>query len=458
MQLFDSLFRTLPVADLFSDRARVQGMLDFEAALARAEAKCGIIPAPAAETIAAHCVAEKISFAELRDAAALSGNLAIPLVKQLIAQVHAHNPEAARFVHWGATSQDAIDTGLALQLRDLAPLMRHDLAQLTEALGRLADLHRRTPVVGRTWLQQAIPTSLGFQFAGWLDALNHHRRFLLDSLREVNVLQFGGAVGTLAALDGKGLQVARTLAELLRLDLPAISWHTHRGRLARLASAMGLLTGTLGKCARDLSLMMQTEIAEASEPVVSGRGGSSTMPHKHNPVACAAVLAAAIRVPPLVSAMLSSMVQEHERGLGSWQAEWEVLPELVALSAGALQHFAQTVSGLRLDVARMRANLEATHGLIFAEAVAMILAPSIGRSPAHQLLEAAARKSASEGKHLQEVLAADPSVTAHIPLAKLKELFDPSRYLGNAGEFIDRVLEAHRALAKLDFNAAEASR
>jgi 3-carboxy-cis,cis-muconate cycloisomerase len=293
-------------------------------------------------------------------------------------------------------------------------------------------------------MQHALPTTFGAKVAGWLDAVTrHHERLVEVRLRAFN-FQFGGAVGTLAALRGKGLEVARALARELHLGIPTMPWHTERDRIAEVATTLGLLVGTLGKIARDISLHMQTEIAEIFEPAGEGRGGSSTMPHKRNPVSAAVVLSAATRVPGLVSTMLSAMVQEDERGLGNWHAEWETLPEIFRLTAGALHQMATIVPDLEIDVARMRRNLDATQGLIFAEAVAIAMGRQIGKSSAYELLEVASRQVRESGKHLREVLAQNPVVTEHLTSADLDRLFAPENYLGIAEELVDRVIEASR--------------
>jgi 3-carboxy-cis,cis-muconate cycloisomerase len=440
--LVNPLFRWDALEELFSDRARLQAMLDFEAALARAEATTGVIPAAVAPAIAAKCAAELFDGAAIARSAARAGNLAIPLVKALITLVADADAEAGRYVHWGATSQDAIDTGLVLQLRRAVPLIESELARLADALAALAEEHRGTVVAGRTWMQQAVPTSLGVKVAGWLDAVNRHRTRFAEVRERALVLQFGGAVGTLAALGNRGMHVAAALARELELPPPDLPWHSHRDRLAEVATTVGLCTGTLGKIARDISLHMQTEIAEIAEPTAEDRGGSSTMPHKRNPLASAVALAAATRIPGLVGSMLSGMVQEEERGLGGWHAEWETVPELMGLFGGALHHLTEAVTALEIDALRMSANLEATQGLIFAEAVQMALAVKVGRVEAQRLVEAACQRGRSERKHLRDVLAADPAAAKHLPPAELARLFDPRQYLGAASEMIDRVLAA----------------
>lgn len=445
MELLGPLFRHEEVEKVFSDRACLQGMLDFEAGLARAEARAGVIPSSAAGAITFACKAELFDVAAVSQNARLAGNVAIPLVKALTAVVAQSDNQAARYVHWGATSQDVIDTGCVLQLRQALKPMAVDLSRLTDGLVELATKHRSTIVAGRTWMQQALPTTFGLRVAGWLDAVNRHRGRLRETEQRVGVLQFGGAVGTLAALGSRGQMVAKILSEELQLGLPDTPWHSHRDRLVEVATTLGLLMGTLGKIARDISLHAQTEVGEVFEPSGEGRGGSSTMPHKRNPVTAAVVLSAAMRVPGLVSTMLSAMVQEEERGLGGWHAEWETLPEIVRLAAGALHQMAETVPHLEIDAARMRQNLEITQGLIYAEAVSMALSEKAGRSAAHQLVEAACEQAQKEKRHLLQVLVEDAQVGTYLSSAEIEEFFDPRKYLGAAEAFVDRVVEKSRS-------------
>jgi 3-carboxy-cis,cis-muconate cycloisomerase len=443
--LLGRLFGTAETEAAFSDQARLQGMLDFEAALARAQARLGIVPATAVPSIEAKARAELFDLEQLALATAMAGNPAIPMVKRLTALVAGADPEAARFVHWGATSQDAMDTGLVLQLRSFLGPLEADLARLAAALAQRAEIHRRTPMVGRTWLQHALPITFGLKAAGWLDAVERHRQRLVELEPRLLVVQLGGAAGTLASLGERGVEAMQALGAELGLAVPPLPWHGARDRVAELATFLGLLTGTLGKIARDVSLLMQTDVGEAFEPAGEGRGGSSTMPHKRNPVACAAVLSAAVRAPSLVATMLAGMVQEHERGLGGWHAEWETLPELAVLTAGALRWTAETVEGLEVDPARMRANLDVTRGLIMAEAVQMALGAKIGRQAAHKLLERASKRALAEGRHLKEALAAEPEVTAQLTPADLDRLLDPLHYTGVANPHIDGALAAGSA-------------
>jgi 3-carboxy-cis,cis-muconate cycloisomerase len=440
-QWFDPLFRADAMRRVFSDRGRLQGILDFEAALARVQARLGVIPAAAA-AIADHCRAELFDIAALSQATALAGNPAIPIINELTRLVAAADPAAAHYVHWGATSQDAMDTGLALQLRQGLDWIEADARQLGTALSRLAAEHKETPIAGRTWLQHAAPTTFGLKVAGWLCAVARH----LERLRAVRpralVLQFGGAVGTLAALGDHAERTGSLLAEELRLRPAEVPCHAHRDRLAEVAGALGLLVGSLGKMARDIALMTQSEVAEVAEPSAPGRGGSSSMPQKRNPVGCAAVLAAATRMPALVSVLLSAMTQEHERGLGGLQAEWETLPEVLLLTSGALSQMRQVMVGLRVDSQRMRANLDATRGLIYAEAVSTALARVIGHAAAHQLVERACRDARAQSRHLQEVVSGDAEFTEHLSAAELKSLFDPQQHVRAAARLVDRALAA----------------
>ena len=434
---------TQPMNDIWSPRATLQSMLDVEAALARASAAHRVIPQAAVAAIEAACHADQLDAEALARDAALGGNLAIPLVKQLTARVKEADAEASKYVHWGATSQDIIDTATVLQLRETFDLLTHPLQSTCTALAALARKHRATPMIGRTWLQQALPITLGLKFAQWLDALRrHHER--LEALRtRVLVLQFGGAAGTLASLRDAAPAVTQALGAELNLTVPAVPWHTQRDRMAETAAWFGMLIGTLGKIARDISLQMQTELGELAEPAAAGKGGSSTMPHKRNPVGCAAVLTAATRAPGLVATVLSGMVQEHERALGGWQAEWDALPDLARLAGGALAHIEQIVSGLDVNVERLAANLEVTHGLILGESVMLALGDSIGRLDAHHLVERASKAAVQSGQTLFDVLAADSAVTQHLSVEQLRHLLDPAQYVGQAHAYVDAVLALH---------------
>jgi len=422
------------------DQETLQHMLDFEAALARAEAATGVIPASAAEPIAKACKADGFDLADLAEAATHSGNLAIPLVKALTAKVAQSDAEAARYVHWGATSQDVIDTAAMLSLRAGIDALLGDLDRAVTGFAGLARQHRSTAMVARTWLQHALPMPFGLKLAEYAAALHRAKRRLQRMRQDTLALQFGGAAGTLAALGDNGLVVAEQLARNLELPLPEAPWHTHRDRIAEAASVLAILSGTCGKIARDVSLMMQTDVAEAFEPAGEGRGGSSTMPHKRNPVAAATALAAATMAPNLAATILAAQVQDHERSAGPWHAEWPTLPTLLLVTSGALAAIVDIAEGLEVDVARMRANLDTTGGLIMAEAVTMALAEKLGKSDAHHLVEAASKKAVAGKKHLRDILADDSQVTALLGGDGLARLFEPMAYQGASQALIDRLL------------------
>ncbi|WP_184449901.1 3-carboxy-cis,cis-muconate cycloisomerase [Xanthomonas sp. 3498] len=446
MSVSESLLRPLfgdPIVDAaFDDRARLQAMLDMEAALARAQARCGVIPASAVAPIAAACDAARYDLPALAAATALAGNPAIPLVKALTAQVAAADEDAARWVHWGATSQDIIDSGAVLQLRTALDRVEAQLDALCAALAALAQRERDTGLPGRTLLQQAVPVTFGLKAAGWLDALQRSRRRLQALREDALVLQFGGAAGTLAALQSQGLAVAEALAAELRLPLPALPWHAARDRIGEIGAAFALLAGSLGKIGRDVALLMQSEVAEAFEPAAAGKGGSSAMPHKRNPVGCVVAIAAATRAPGLLATLFAALPQEHERAVGGWHAEWETLPELVRLSAGSLAQVRVLVEGLELDRARMAAHLDSHGGLLYAEAVAVTLAAHLGKAAAHALVESAVRRALATQQHLRAMLAEEPQVSAVLTPADLDALFASDSWRGMATVWIERVLAA----------------
>jgi 3-carboxy-cis,cis-muconate cycloisomerase len=445
-QLFDAYFTARDMREVFCDQGRVQAMLDFEAALARAEARVGLIPVSAVAPIEAACSAGHYDFAALGEAIATAGNSAIPLVKALGKQIAAHNAEAERYVHLGATSQDVMDSGLVLQLRRALELIENDLAQLGQILATQAQRYAATPLAGRTWLQHATPVTLGMKIAGWLGAVTRSRQRLLELKPRLLVLQFGGASGTLAALGEQAMPIAQALSEELQLTLPDQPWHTQRDRVVEFGAVLGLIAGSLGKMGRDISLLMQTEAGEVFEPSAPGKGGSSTMPHKRNPVGAAVLIGAATRVPGLLSTLFSAMPQEHERSLGLWHAEWETLPEICCLVSGSLQQALLIAQGLEVDAARMTRNLDLTQGLVLAEAVSIVLAQRVGRDTAHHLLEQCCKRAVVEQRHLRAVLGDEPQVTAELTAAELDHLLDPAHYLGQAKTWVERAVAEHSAL------------
>jgi len=434
------LYSSAAMREIVDDGARLQRMLDVEAALARAEAELGVIPAKAADPIAQACRADRYDRNALAQASVSGGNLAIPLVKALTAEVAKIDKEAAGSVHWGATSQDVIDTALVLELRNGIDALLADLDGAIRNFAARAREHRNTPAVARTWLQHALPMPFGLKLAGYAATLSRSRERLKQLRGEALVLQFGGAAGTLASLGEQGLAVMQKLGGLLDLPVPDAPWHGHRDRLGEVAAALGILAVSCGKIARDISLLMQTEVGEAFEPAGAGRGGSSTMPHKRNPVAAAAALSCAAMAPNLVATILSGHVQEHERALGGWQAEWPAFPSLLLVTSGALASIADIAQGLEVDAARMRANLDITQGLIMAEAVSFALAKKLGKSSAHKVIEEASRKAVKERRHLRDILKEDAQVAAILTHSDLDRLFEPMAYQGAAQSFIDRLI------------------
>jgi len=432
-RLIESLATTPTLAALFSDESVLQAMLEFEAALARAESRTGVIPKDAADAITAAARPCNFDIPSLADAAFRAGTPAIPLVKMLTEQVRKTDVDAARFVHWGATSQDVADSAMSLLLKRAEPLLIGDLSRLDKALEKLSDSHKDTVMLGRTLLQPAPPVTFGLKAAGWLASVRRGRRRLRNAFRTAAVLQFGGASGTLASLGERGPAVAEALRDELGFgESAAAPWHTQRDELATLICACGVLTGSLGKMARDVSLLMQNEVEEAFEPGGDGRGGSSTMPNKRNPTACVLTLAAAHRVPGLVASFLSAMPQEHERGVGGWQAEWPIVAAVVQSTGVAIASMAEAAQGLSVDAKKMRLNIENTNEAIFAERAMMMLAAKLGRDAAHKILNAAVKKSAEERTSLSAVLAGIPEVTMHLGPAELEHLGTPEQYLGSA--------------------------
>jgi len=449
-RLVESLATTDALADLFSDSSLLQAMLDFEVALARAEARKGIIPKSAAAAIRAVAQAKNFDAVKLARETLRAGTPGIPVAKALTAKVRASSADASRYVHWGATSEDVADTGLILVLKRAQAIFAADLARLEKALQRLSEQNSDAVMLGRTLLQPAPPVTFGLKAAGWLAAIRRSRARLDSAFGEVLVLQFGGASGTLAALGDKGLDVARVIADELGLALPDAPWHPNRDRLAALIVACGVLTGCLGKMARDISLLMQGEVEEVSEPGGDGRGGSSTMPQKRNPIASALTLAAAHRVPGLISAFLSAMVQEHERAVGGWQSEWATVAEVIQSTGLAIASMAESAEGLTVDKVRMRENIEATRGAIFAERAILLLRAKLGRDAADEILKEALQRSEHEKRDLSQMLAEIPEAVHALGKNTIRDLQNPEDYLGVAERLRNRLLASagNRAIRK----------
>jgi 3-carboxy-cis,cis-muconate cycloisomerase len=439
--LFAGVFARGRTAAEVDDRAWLQAMLDFEAALARASARVGVLPAEAAETIAAACRADRFDAARLGREASAAGNPVVPLLRALRAEL----PEdAAAHLHLGATSQDVLDTASMLVARGALRPLLDDAGAAAAACAELAEAHRESVLVGRTLLQQALPLTFALKASHWLVGIDEAREQLATVSDRVLAIQLGGAGGTLAALKGNGLAVAAELARELELGEPTLPWHAVRVRPAMLAGALAVLAGALGKVARDVTLLAQGEVGEVREGGGPGRGGSSTMPHKRNPVAAVSTLACAQRVPGLVATIHSAMVQEHERAAGAWQAEGETLSELLRLVGAEAAWAREMLETLEVDPERMRSNLEAAGDLVMAEGVATALAAHIGRGHAHELTEGAARRAAEEGRSLRDVLSELPDVSEHLGPESLDAALDPDAYLGAASQLVERALAAHR--------------
>ncbi len=429
--VFEGFLSTGEMLGVFDPMAFVQAMLDVESALAQAQADEAVIPIEAARVIRDTCQADELDVAGIVSASGRAGSLAIPLVKQLTQAVARRDEHAARYVHWGSTSQDIIDTAMVLCERRALALIDRDAGVLIDALIALAHRHGDAPVLARTLMQPAQVVSLGFKLVSWIAPLVRGRARLRDAGRDALQIQLGGAVGTLAVMGDAGEPVARRVADALALRLPPGAWHTQRDDNAVLACALGVLAGSLGKIARDLSLMSQAEVGEMAEPSGAGRGGSSAMPHKRNPVAAMVALAGALRTPQRVAALLAAMPQEHERGLGNWQAELAERSGLYLGVHGALKALADAAGGLQVDRSRMLRNIDALHGLVFAEAVSMAFAEVVGREAAHALVERLSQDSVASGRDLcavaLEARAADAALRDGLDEARLKALFDPAQ-------------------------------
>jgi 3-carboxy-cis,cis-muconate cycloisomerase len=441
--IFADLFGTKAMRELFSDRQRLQSMLDVEAALARSQARLGIIPESAASAISAAASVDRVNFADIAASTIVVGYPVVALVKALGSVA---GKAAARYVHWGATTQDIVDTGLVLQIRAGLDLVERDLAAIIRALAEKAVRHRGDVMAGRTHLQHALPITFGFKCAIWLAPLIDDIERLRQLRPRVLRVQLGGAVGTLASLGEKGRAVTVALAQALDLAVPDAPWHVGRGALVEAASALGTICGNLAKFATDIILLMQTEIAEVMEPHQQGRGGSSTMPQKRNPIASEYILAASRGVHALVPMMLSAMAQDHERATGPWQSEQLALPQIFVLTSGALAHAAGLAQGMSVDVARMRRNLDSTGGLIMAEAVMMALAEKTGRGTAHDLVEHACARAIEQRRPLGEALAEDDAITAHLDAAAIARLVEPANYIGESQAVVDRVVARAREI------------
>ncbi len=438
--LFRDAFGTPAMRDVFSDYALISRYVEVEVALAKAEARCGVIPQDAADEIATRADVASLDFDALRHETDIVGYPILPLVHQMVRQCG----EAGRYVHWGATTQDIMDTALVLQLRAGLTIIEQDIAALRGILADLSQRHRETPMAGRTHLQQALPVTFGYKTAIWLAMFDRHAERLSQLKPRVLVGQFAGAAGTLASLGDKGFAVQEALCEELGLGVPVATWHVARDGLAETVNFLALVTGSLGKIALDIMIMASTEFGELYEPFVKGRGASSTMPQKRNPISSELMLAASKAVRQHAGLMLDAMVQDFERATGPWHAEWMAIPESFVLTAGALHQAKFALSGLIVDAGRMADNLGISRGLIVAEAVMMGLAPQMGRQEAHDVVYDACRLANEKGLTLADALASDPRVSTRIDRGTIDRLTAPENYLGLAPVMVDRVLAASR--------------
>ena len=442
--LFRDMFGTAEMRSVFSDKALIERYIEVEIALAKAEARCGVIPAEAAVQIAELARFESLDLAHMQHETEIVGYPILPLVEQLSKLCG----EAGRYVHWGATTQDIMDTAVVLQVRAALAIVERDIQSVRGLLAELALRYRDTPMAGRTHLQHALPITFGYKVAVWLSMFDRHAERLVELRPRVEIGQFAGAAGTLASLGDKGLEVQEALMAELGLGVPQATWHVARDGLAEALNFLGLVTGSLGKIALDVMMMMTSELGEVYEPFVKGRGASSTMPQKRNPISCELMYAAAKGVRQQAGLMLDAMIQDFERSTGPWQAEWVAIPEAFALSAASLGQAKFMLAGLEVRTERMRQNLDMTRGLIVAEAVMMGLAPALGRQVAHDVVYAACRVANDDGISLLDALLARPDVTDRLERAELERLTDPANYLGLAPQMVDRALAREGAVKR----------
>ncbi|MCX6046631.1 MAG: adenylosuccinate lyase [Chloroflexi bacterium] len=434
--IFRDFYNTDELRAIFDDRHLVQCWLDTEAALARAQASLQIIPADAAAEITRQAKAELLDFDKLRQSTNLVGYPIVGLVKQVAELCQG---DAGRYVHWGATTQDIMDTGNVLQLRAALAVIERDVAKLIDRLSALAQTHRDTVMAGRTHGQHALPITFGYKVAVWVDELQRHAERFQQCRPRLLRCSFNGAAGTLASLGDQGWAVHKNLADELGLAPASIAWHSARDSFAEFVGLCGLLTATLGKLAREIARLQQNEFGETEEPFVLGKGSSSTMPQKRNPILCEATIGIAQIVRQHVPSMLSAMQPEHERAMGEWHVEWDVLPHTCQLTGAALQHSLGIFDGLVVHPEQMRQNLDLTHGLIVAEAVMMHLGQFIGRQQAHEVVYEACAHALANQQSLYEVLLATPAVIEHLNSEALQKLLDPANYVGLAPFFVDNV-------------------
>jgi 3-carboxy-cis,cis-muconate cycloisomerase len=436
-RIFQGIFSSDAMRAVWSDENRTQKYLDIERALAIVQGRLGLIPKEAADEIVSHCTLDQIDMDKLRQQTERIGYPILGVVSQLNALCR---DKLGEYCHWGATTQDITDTATVLQIREALELVDKDLAAIAKAMAKLAKEHRLTPMIGRSNLQQAIPVTFGYKMAGLLSAIQRHQQRLAQLRERVLVGEFAGAAGTLASLETGAMETQAGLCAELGLAQPVIAWHTIRDNIAEVGTFLGLVGGTLGKLSMDVKLMMQTEVGEAYEPYHHGRGSSSTMPQKRNPISSCYIHAAISVVRQHSAALMDAMVADHERSTGPWEIEWIVLPEAFCLMAGALKQSLFVLEGLEVDAAAMMRNIEMTGGLVMSEAVMMGLGRHIGREVAHDLVYDLCRESLAKKVPLLDLLAAHPEITRHVDRPALQRMLDPANYLGQSGVMVDRVL------------------
>ncbi len=438
-KIFGDIFSDAAMRQVWSDENRTAKYLDIERALAKVQGQLGIIPQAAADEIVKNCELSQIDWALLKAKTEQVGYPIIAVVNQINARCR---DKLGEYCHWGATTQDITDTATVLQIRESLALVEADLKDISSSLARLAREHRGTPIIGRSNLQQATPVTFGYKMASILAGIERHRERLQQLKARVLVGEFGGASGTLSSLgqgDG-GMQTQAALMAELGLGQPLISWHTVRDNFAEVGAFLGVLGGSLGKIAMDVKLLMQTEVAEVFEPFAPGRGSSSTMPQKRNPISCLYIHATISVVRQLAASLMDAMVADHERSTGPWQIEWIAMPEIFCLMSGALKQTRFILAGLEVDAEQMRRNIDLTHGLVMSEAVMMGLGPYIGREFAHDLVYEICRDALQQKRPLIELLAEHPQIARHVTRAQLEGFCDPMNHLGQAGVMVDRVL------------------
>ena len=435
--IFQGIFSSDEMRHVWSDENRTSKYIDVERALAIVQGRLGLIPQEAADEIVSHCRLDQIDMARLRQQTERIGYPILGVVTQINQLCR---DKLGEYVHWGATTQDITDTATVLQIREALAIVERELAAISAAMAKLAKEHRDTPVIGRSNLQQAIPVTFGYKMAGLLSAIERHRERLAQLKERVLVGEFAGAAGTLASLERGAMETQAGLCAELGLKQPVIAWHTIRDNIAEVGAFLGLVGGTLGKLSMDVKLMMQTEVGEVYEPYHHGRGSSSTMPQKRNPISSCYVHAAISVVRQHAAALMDAMVADHERSTGPWEIEWIVLPEAFCLMAGALKQSRFVLEGLQVDAQAMRRNIDMTEGLVMSEAVMMGLGPYIGREYAHDLVYDLCRQALAEKKPLLELLVAHPEIAKHVDRKALQDMLDPANYLGQSGHMVDRVL------------------